>query len=434
MKKTVFLILLAVILVFTATCKQKENKAIRVFHWGDTIEMGNVRKIIKDIKTTYDIDVVQERAPAGNPYMEKLLTQAAGGMAPDIVFVEVGNIQPMISKGLLVDLTPYLEEEKKVKGGFSIKDYYPEVVDRFTVDGKIYVIPRDIAPICVIYYNKNLFNEAGLDYPKDDWDWDDFLEIAKKLTKKDKNGKITQYAFLDEWTIWEAWVYSNGGSIVDNVKNPSKITLDSKEAIEGVQFRADLCYKYDISPKPSVAALSQGVHGTSTAFMNQQVAMFFTGYWKSGFFRSIRNFEWDVVMFPKGPKGKRAFPSGGSGYAITTQCKRKEEAWKVLKSFAGEGGQKHLSSQGGLQPALISLAKSKQFLDDKPPANKKIMLDAVKHIVFTPLHPDWEEMNIGHIAPGLDGVWSGKMTAEEALTKLTKKLNRDFFNKKRRNE
>jgi ABC-type glycerol-3-phosphate transport system substrate-binding protein len=135
-------------------------------------------------------------------------------------------------------------------------------------------------------------------------------------------------------------------------------------------------------------------------------------------------------MFPKGPTGIRAFPSGGSGYAITTQCKEKEKAWEVLKSFAGENGQTILASQGGLQPAIIKLAESKQFLDDQIPRNKKIMLEAVKYIKFDPLMADWELMNLRYISPELDNVWTGKETADKALKSLTAEINKDFFSKK----
>ncbi len=428
MKRFIF-ILIILLLLFNFSCvKSKNNKPIRVFHWGDIIEMKNVDKIIADIKKTKGINVVQERAPAGNAYMEKFLTQAAAGIAPDIVFVEVGNIKPMVDRGLLVDLTPYIANDPDKD--FNIKDYYPEVVDRFTIDGKLYVVPRDIAPICVIYYNKKLFDEAGINYPTDDWTYKDFLSIAQKLTKYDKSGKPVQFGFLDEWIIWDSWVYSFGGSIMDDVKNPAKCVLDSPEAIAGVQFRADLTNKYKVAPSQAQLVMGQGWYGNASVFSGGKVAMFYTGYWKAGYFRNIKDFEWDIVMFPKGPKGYRKYSSGGSGYAITTQCKDKETAWQVLKRFAGEKGQIDLSSQGGLQPAIIKLAESKQFLDDFPPKNKKIMLTAPKNIVFTPLMKEWEEINLRYITPELDRVWSGAVTAEVALKKIAREINKDYFSKK----
>ncbi len=425
MKKITAIIIPALITALLLSACAKKQEKIRVMHWGDVIEMGNVNTIIKDIKKTKGIDVIQERAPAGNSYMEKILTQAAAGMAPDIVFVEVSNFKDLYDRGLLLDLGPFMEKDAAKE--LDLKAYYPEIVDRFTIDNKLYVIPRDIAPICVIYYNKKVFNDAGIKYPKDNWNWAEFLDTATKLVKKEGN-KITRYGFLDEWTIWDAWVYSNGGALVDNVKKPTKCVLDSPEAIEGMQFRADLSYKYKVAPEPSVVAQSsQGWYGTAGMFVNGQVGMFYTGYWKSSFFRQQQDLDWDIVMFPKGPKGKRAFPTGGSGYAITSQCKNPAAAWEVLKKLAGEEGQKVLASQGGLQPAIIKLAESKQFMDDNKPVNKKIMLEAVKYIVFSPLLKTWDEINIAQLGPVLDDVWSGKSTAEKAMKKIVPKINKEFF-------
>ena len=430
MMKRILAVFAVVMLVMAAGCgKPKDTGAIRVMHWGDLIEMDNNKKIIADIKKKTGIDVVQSRATANN-YIEKVLTEAAAGMAPDVMFVEAGNFKAFAEKGLLVDLTELMKNDNDKD--FNIKDYYPEIVDRFTIDGKIYVIPRDIAPICVIYYNKKLFDEAGVPYPKDDWTWDEFLKTAQKLTKRDASGRMEQFGFLDEWTIWDAWVYSNGGSIVDDVKKPTKCVLDSKEAIEGVRFRADLSGKYGVAPSPSlIATTSMGIQGTASVFMSGKAAMFYTGYWKAGYFRPITKFEWDIVMFPKSPKGIRKYPSGGSGYAITSQCKDKKKAWEVVKRFAGEQGQRFLSSQGGLQPAIMKLANSEQFLDDQPPKNKKIMLTAVKDIVFSPLTSDWEMMNTRYIAPQMDDIWNGKRDAAEVMKSITREINRDFFTKKK---
>ena len=430
MKKLTVLIALALVLIIMPGCiKQKETGAIRVMHWGDVIEMGNVNKIIKDIKAKKGITVVQERAPAGNPYLEKLMTQAAANMAPDIIFVEASNFKELYDRGLLLNLSEFMKND--TSGEIDIKGYYPEIVDRFTIDGNLYVIPRDIAPIGVVFYNKEAFNDAGLPYPTDDWDWDKFLDTAKKLMKEE-NGHVVRYGFIDEWTMWDPWVYSNGGAVVDDVRNPKKCVLDSKAATDGMQFRADLSLKHKVAPVPAVISQqTQGWYGTAGLFVNGQVGMFMSGYWKSGFFRTHSKLDFDIVMFPKGPGGKRAFGTGGSGYAITSQCKNPQAAWEVLKRFSGEQGQRDLASQGGLQPAIMKLAQSEIFMDNKPPKNKKIMHEAVSHIVFTPLTRHWDEINMADLGPVLDNVWSGKETAAQAMKRAVPLINKKYFSGKK---
>lgn len=405
--------------IFQINAKNK----IRIMHWGGQQEMAAISKILKELKKEKGIDADQDRAPSGNPYMEKVLTQIAGGSPPDVLFVEVNNFKEFALRGVLEDLTPYLEKDKTI----NIKDYYPEIIDRFKVNGRLYVIPRDIAPICVVYYNKKIFDEAGIKYPTDDWDWNQFLEISKKLVKKDTKGNIIQFGYLDEWPIWEVWAYTNGGRLVDNVKKPEKCVMDSKETMEGIQFRADLIHRYKVMPQPAQIVYS-GSFDASGMFMSGKVGMFYSGIWKTPFFREIKTFDWDVVMFPKGPKGHRNFPTGGSGYAIVKQSKHKKEAWEIVKRLSGEQGQKDLAVIGLLQPAIKKLAESPVFLDGIP-KHKDIVLKAVPDIIFYPFYEKWEEINVSYTAPALDKVWNNKETAEKAMKKLVPEINKKFFNK-----
>jgi ABC-type glycerol-3-phosphate transport system substrate-binding protein len=135
-----------------------------MIHWGDIHEISLMRDVIKSMKTEKNIDVKQFRANSGETYMEKVLTQFAAGDAPDVIFTEVNNFKEFADKGVLVDLMPYIKRD-----GLDMNDYYRQIIERFTIDGKLYVLPRDIAPICVIYYNKKFFDQAGIPYPKSDW-------------------------------------------------------------------------------------------------------------------------------------------------------------------------------------------------------------------------------------------------------------------------
>jgi multiple sugar transport system substrate-binding protein len=425
-----FLILLAVLsvlsLVFLTGCKGGPvlgGNTLRFMYWGDTSEITIIKEMIAKFEKETGVKVSAERAPSGPPYMEKVLTQFAGGSAPDVLFVEVNNFKQFAQKGVLEDLTPYMEKETKLK----TSDFYKEIIDRFTVGNSLYVLPRDIAPICVVYYNKKMFDESGLKYPKDNWDWNDMLKLAKKLVKKDSNGIPTQYGYVDDWPIWEAFVYSNGGSMVDNIKDPKKCVMDKKAVIDAVQFRSDLINKWGVTPSPSQMTAMGGM-GTGDMFVSERVAMFFSGLWKTPLFRTqIKNFDWDVVMFPKSPKGERAFPTGGSGYAIVKSAKNKEMAWKLVTFLAGEEGQRKFSATGLSQPAMKKIAESPIFLDGLKPKHKDMLLDAVKYVKFAPLMPEWEEINVSMIAPAFDKIWNGKEKAAPVLKKLVPEINSNYF-------
>ena len=394
---------------------------IRVSSWGTPEENQILSDLIADYNKAHPGTTVElDRIPFGE-YVTKLLTQMAGGEAPDVIFVEVNNFVDLYLRGALEPLNPYIQADH-----VDLSGYYPQVVDRFTVDGQTYVIPRDTAPIGVIYYNKKAFDEAGVPYPTDDWDWTTFVADGKKLVKADASGKVTLWGFIDEWPLYDAWVYDAGGSFADSVKHPTKWTFATDpDTLKGIQFRADLMNKYKFMLPPAGLSAMGGM-GTSDMFVNGSVAMYLSGLWPTPRFRQqIKDFKWDVVMLPKNPTGYRAFSTGGSGYGILKSCPHKKEAWDLIKFISGEEGEKRLAATGLAQPALMSVVNSPLFLDGKDPQNKKMVIEAMKYVKYNPMCKNWFEVHDSIIGPELDKVWNGTETAAEAMEHLKPLLEKN---------
>jgi multiple sugar transport system substrate-binding protein len=423
-----FVQVLAIILllVVPSGCGHKSGGTVlHCIGWGGKEEAVILQQVIVEFKQAHPgVEVEFDRAPYGE-YITKVLTLFSGGMAPDVMAVNAEQMMAFASRGVFVDLKPYLDKDPNLKSS----DFYPEAIDHYTVKGMLTALPRDIAPVAVIYYNKNKFDEAGLPYPKDDWTMDDLLATAQKLTKKDATGKITQYGFVgaDASPSWDAWVYSFGGALVDNEKNPTRCVVDSPQAIAGVQFLSDLVLKYHVMP--SLANLTaMGALGNSDLFMNGTVAMFYSGIWLTPQFRQIKNFDWDAVEFPKGPKGLRSFPLSAAGYGMLKGTQYPDLAYDLVKYLSGETGEKLMASTGLTQPALKALAKSAVFLDGQPPKSKGFLVDAVKYGHFQPLDPNVPEWK-ARIDAALDRVWAGEETPEQALKKAAAEVNDKFFKK-----
>jgi len=418
-------------LVLAVQCiPAKATTTIRFRYWGDIKEL----KIVKDQVAAFEaahpgVHVSAERAPAGDPYVQKVLVEFAGGTPPDVLFVETNIFVNLADRGVLLPLNPFMRKDPS----FHIGDYYPEIVDRFTMRDRktglqsVYTIPRDIAPVCCVYYNKKIFDEAGVPYPSDDWSWSDdparfskpgfdpnkdFLTVCRKLVKKDpRTGRTTQFAFSGDT---DHFIYSAGGRYVDNVKNPTRVTYDDPRTLLGLQFRADLINKYHVMPSP-LDYSSMGV-GAPDLFFTGRLAMFHSGIWNTPQFRDIKSFDWDVAMFPKGPTGIRAFGTGGSGYGIAKGTKHAQLAWELVKFLAGPDGQTRLAETGLAQPALRKLAESKVWLGGGKPLHKIITCQGVPYIQFNPFTPVWNEVN-SKVNPELDLVWEGKQSAAEAVHK-----------------
>jgi multiple sugar transport system substrate-binding protein len=410
-------IVLVLALLGTVACSRSGSGAIKISSWGDANENAILTNLINDFQKSHPtIKVELQRVPWGE-YNTKLLTQIAAGIAPDVIFVSTDNISDYYPRGVLEPLDEYMKGDPS----FPVNDFYPTLMERFRLDGHLYVIPRDISPICVVYYNKKAFDAAKLSYPSDDWDWDDFLAKAKVLTKRTKDGKTTQWGFTEDWAMIEPWIYDNGGRWVDNPQKPNQWAFNTKAFIDGVQFRADLILKHKVMPGPSNMTAMGGI-GSSDMFMNGTVAMFLSGFWKTPQFRGIKNFDWDIAMFPKSPSGQRGFQSGGSGYGILKSSKNKKAAWELVKYIGGVEGEKKLGATGLSQPALKNLAESPLFLDGQVPHNKKMLLRAEPYGVFNPMATNFLEIYQGNVIPLFDQIWNGKLTAAEAVEKLNETL------------
>ena len=391
------------------------SKEIKVAFWGSPEEIEIITNSISDWQTANpNIKVIFEHTPYTG-YDSKILTRIAGGAAPDIIATEVDYFVTFATKGVLEDLTPYAEAD----ADFSKKDFFPSILNRFTSGEALYAVPRDVAPFACVFYNKKLFDEAGIEYPKDDWTWEDMLRAARALTKQDDSGRTIQYGFYG-WA-WQNFIYGNGGGLVDNAENPTKSQIASKESVEGLQFYADLVNLYKVMPAP-VALANLGM-GIDLMFASGRLGMFLSGIWETPGLRRY-DFDWDVAMFPKNSKGIRGTGSGGSGYAILKSSKNKQAAWEVIKAMTSAKAQSELAKQGLAQPSRVEVAHGDAWLGgNEPPQNKDMLNKAVESIVFSPFHPKWREIEERYLTPKLDLVFNGKMTAEEAMAIVAPKID-----------
>ena len=392
---------------------------VKVAFWGSPEEIEIITTTLNNWQKDHpNIQVKLEHIPFGS-YVSKVLTEIAGRSAPDIIAAEVNMFVSFADKDIFVDLKPFIDKD----ASFNLGDFFPEVVDRYTVNGKILGIPRDTAPMACVYYNKKLFDEAGVPYPTDDWDWNDLLDKAKKLTKVDKDGKVIQYGFYSD--MWPNFVLSNGGKIVNDVKHPTKCLLNSPESIEGLQFLVDLSHKYNVSPTSNTFR-NLGL-GVIQMFMMQRVAMFHSGIWETPIVRKVKDFDWDVAIFPKGPKGVRRFATGGTAYGVLKTTKYPEEAWEVLKALSGDEGQIMLAESGLAQPANKKIAEGEHFAgSNKPPLNKKMLNEAVKYCVYDPFNAKWREIRDLYIYPEFDLMFNGLKPVKDAVDAIVPKADELF--------
>src|SRR5437867_8127891 len=182
-------------------------------------------------------------------YAKKLQTQIASGNPPDLTMVIPDVIPPYVARELLVDLTPYMKADNSIH----LDEWYKVAWESLTDETgqKYYAVP--VTFDCdMLYYNKDMFDAAGLKYPTDNWTYDDMVDAAVKLHKKEGNN-VTQYGLTFGWLPWLVFIEANGGTVWDKDQFYTKSTADSPEAIGGIQFMADLYHQYQVVAKPGTA-------------------------------------------------------------------------------------------------------------------------------------------------------------------------------------
>jgi multiple sugar transport system permease protein len=396
---------------------------LRFRYWGDFKEIQALQETIQAFERDHSgVKVRGERVPSGNEYAQKLMIEQAAGLTPDVIFCG-GNFAEFAGHNMLLDLQPFLAKDTSVH----LDDYYPQLVNLFHRDGKQLALPRDIAPMGLVYINKKLFDQAGIPYPDGSWSWDyvphpergneDFLTLAQKMTHRDTSGgQKTIFGYSGGWpsVTMNNFAYSSGAAYVDDIFHPTKLFYDDPKVINAMELTRDLLYKYNVSP--SVTELQASGVSAHDLFAQGRIAMYVTGIWEVPRFREEigDRFDWDIVPFPKSPTGQRGCPTGWSGYAIMASTKHPQESWELLKYLAGPVGLGLLAKTGLAQPALAKLAASPLWLDGKQPKNRKLTLEEVPFVHMEVVNPNWKEID-AIVNPKLDLIWNGTLSPTEAV-------------------
>ncbi len=293
---------------------------------GDTITQIN--KVIDAFKKLYpNVDVKLEAVPTD--YGTKLQNQIAAGNAPDVFQIGDGDARLFVDRGGAADLTPYMTGQY----GLDQSIYYENVLNIGKVDNKLYYMPKDWTGIG-IYYNKKMFADAGITAPANgDWTWDQFRDMAKKMTKKDQE----QFGamFFDQVNHRDAYpqVLMNGGDYLSEDATKIKGVLDSDATIKGLNFANDLIYTDQSAPSLKYVKSNGG----TDLFVNGKVGMLYFGYWSMADYLGAKplSFDWGTLPLPHATGKAPTNVIYWAGLAMNQKSQNKDAAWEFLKFLSG---------------------------------------------------------------------------------------------------
>ncbi len=414
-KKTMALLLVAIMSVSFLVGCGNDNKTtgengedvVLTFALWDKYQEPVLREIAdKFEEENPDIKIDIQLTPYAQ-YWTKLETAATGEVLPDVFWINGPNIVKYAENGMLLPI-----DDKVEKDNVDLSLYPKGLIDLYTIDGKLYGLPKDW-DLTALWYNKKLFDEKGVEYPNENWTWDDMVEAARKLTDKSKGiyGTATR---LDDAQVG---VYNTipqcGGYIIS--EDRKKSGYDSPEAVKGVQIWLDLI---DEGLAPSLE--EQADTPAVDLFKAGKLAMVYAASWDVPAFMENESIKDDIDLTVMPLIEERAAVIHGLSYAISANTDYPEEAWKFVKYLGGEEANKAWAESGVVIPAREDVLDI--WKESYPNLNLQAFIDSLEYSIGYPTSKDtskWNDRETEYIKLA----WNGDISVEEALKKLGEEMN-----------
>lgn len=408
----------------------KEPVKLLLTAWGGPDEQKVTDIAIAKFNEKFAGMAVEYQQIPHSDYDAKITTMIAGNIAPDVAMMESSTITfPLAEQGELLNLKSFLDKDTEV----NLSTLIPNIM--FWSDSKNLIGIGPGPEMACLYYNVDMFKEAGVEPPpskfENAWEWDEFVEVAKKMTI-DQNGKtaaesgfdpkkIKQYGVnIDKgWPILCAFLYSNNADYL--TPDGTKFGLSQPEAIDALQKVADLANIHHVAPSP---VQTKALPGISQALQTRQVAMSIGGQWENlAIGNAGVNYNIGVL-----PKMKRSVTSVFCGmFSILSSTKHPDESWALMKELISPEACIDLIKTGLWMPSLKEwytnpelIAKWAENNPNHPSGYKDAVIDmTLHHGVGGPTFYVKNFNKIMDIAnPALDKVWLGTEKAETAMKSI----------------
>jgi len=345
----------------------------------------------------------------GATYDQKLLADIVAKTLPDIFVSADVYTKPFFDSGLTADLTPLAADAK-----FDLTNFDELFLSLARYEDKIGFFPR-AADVVVTYYNKRMFDTAGVPYPSPTWTYLDMLSAAEKLTIKSADGATTQYgvtAATDWWAYWVPMVIAEGGEILN--ADGTEAIFNSEAGIRAWNIIfTGLKNGWFIPP-----SVQDTLGGPWNPFAVGQAAMTFTVRALTPTYRAQLKDDWDVELVPTGSVMRKT-GMGTQGYAISSQTKDPTATFHLLQFIFTDGMVVFMQD-------YLTVPPIKSFYDDPawrnlppPPYNNAVFVDATNDAMIPPPLPFYSTGAFRQaMLDGIDAVLLGQMSTEDAVNKM----------------
>jgi multiple sugar transport system substrate-binding protein len=337
-------------------------------------------------------------------YQDVLVTELEAGTAPDVFWIPGTDIARFAEAGLILNLAELAAADAE----FSADDFYAGPMGFLTtsIDDSeaLWGLPRDVSAFA-IYYNAELFDEAGVDLPEAGWTWDEFGEAAAAIN--DLGDEIYGFGADAWWGPYGYWINAAGGHFFN--EDYTACALNSAETVAGLEFAAErfqdgTFVPYGTSPEP--------------LFLAGNVGMFMNGRWATPAMIANAEFDWNVVSLPVGPSGEPTNWLFWGAYVVNADTANPQEAWDLARRLTSAEIQGQIASLGANIPSRATDAAIELFLGTLPDSgvNNQAFIDGTTSADVRTEAPlffgNWSAIDTAY-GTGVTAVFNGEQSAQD---------------------
>lgn len=413
--KLKYLICLLMLVIFLAACSSngasndtsnssnpdEEVVELTWTMWADNQSEAQVwEDMANEVSDIYPNIKVDLTTMSFGDYWTRIQTQVAGDNAPDII-----SMQSMRMPGfgsILLSLDELAENDDDL----DLEDFDENIIENMRYNDELSALPYDVGSY-VMYYNKDLFDKHGVDYPKPGWTWDEFTETLEALSSEGDYGMVTHNSYMEYYL---PYIYSHGGEYLEN----GKYKVNGEETIATMEKIASFV---ENKQAPELVPQSSG-NWQAEQWLNGNIGLLLDGPWNILWFLDEAEFDYGVVPVPEADNGSVTI-SAGSGFGISNATEHPEEAYKVIKHFTSKESLNTLAEKGRAYPARVSAIDS--YYTSVPEEFKASLDYASEHTVPFELTDTWsraQDIFTGSLVP----IMNGEISAEEGMNQMQSEL------------
>lgn len=413
-------ILASCLLVCLVSCggrKQPDGGVtLTLYHWMDKDRQLWEEQIIRPFEAAHPGIKVDLQTSPYSLYVTKCLTSiASGSPLADVLYAEDWFGQELIQKQYAIDLMPY------IRRSISTGDFYDETFTEWRGIAQrkeeLFGFPACLG-LTVLFYNKDIFDRAGVQYPDTSWTYDDLIRAGRRLTvDTNADGVVDQWGltFDVQYTGFETVLYSLGGRILSD--DMTHALLSEPSTLRGLHFIQDLFQK------EKIASTTTSLINPWETFIGGRAAMILIGSHGSLALEGS-SLRWDIAIPPKGPDGRRYSRRFTMAFLIPKLSPHPAEAWELLRWILTKSPVQTISTEyPGMMPTFRAAAESPVWLNAAPLFDRGLLVQLEKSGSFPLFTPGWQEWRDNTLTPELLQMIQGKKSVEDFARDAERDIN-----------